>query len=97
MTAQETMDGSPALVEEEHISIKFQAGPIRENRVNGTTIERVTELLIRRLEGFQRGPFECEENAQAILAYKDALGFLEQRTSNRREQGVEGKNEPHSS
>ena len=97
MTQQETMDGSPSVIDRRYIHIEFQRGPLDINDVNGTTIEEVAGVLIARLRGFQRGPFKCDENEQAILAFKDAIGFLEVRTRNRQEQGVEGKNEPHTS
>jgi len=57
--SQESMDGSSPLVQEPFIDIKFQLGPIQEVGVNGTTIERVLELLKIRLGGFQQGPFRC--------------------------------------
>ena len=64
MSEQETMDGSPALVEvngsnkfadhpqdpgQTYIRIKFQAGPLPEG-VNGCSIEDVIDVLVARLE-----------------------------------------------
>jgi len=95
-TAQESLDGSVALVEpHEHIRIKFQCGPIKEHGVNGTTIEEVIGLLVARLEGFQSGPFRCRENALAITKLEEARLWLYERTRKRQEQGVEGVNAPH--
>lgn len=94
---QETMDGSPACVRDAagFINIKFQCGPIKEHGVNGTSIENVIALLVQRLEGFQAGPFACEENAAAIAWLKDAVLELEQRTTKRVAAGVEGTNQSH--
>lgn len=76
--------------------IHFQFGPIDEVGINGTTIEDVAEVLTERLRGFQRNPtFACRENALAITAFEEGINWLLQRTRRRQEQGVEGRNEPH--
>ena len=107
MTTQEAMDGSPATsllfnrkndpgVEHgPYGEIKWQLGPVQEVGVNGTTIEDVLEVCIARMQGFQRGPFACRENALAITAMEEARNWLLQRTRARQEQGVEGVNAPH--
>lgn len=107
MTQQETLDGSPALVtlhgsrkfgyqsEEPYVTIKFQAGPLKEVGVNGCSIEDVIDVLVDRLEGFQKGPFRCRENALAITKLEEAKQWLLYRTSKRQAQGVEGTNAPH--
>lgn len=92
---QETMDGSPALVETEYIRIKFQAGPIQEVGVNGCSIKDVIEVLVNRLEGFNEGPFRCRENSLAITHLQEAQNWLYRRMRLRQEQGVEGFNKPH--
>ncbi len=94
---QEAMDGSPATARDAagYIHIKFQCGPIEEHGVNGTSLENVIALLIGRLEGFQRGPFRCQENEGAIEHLKQANVSLEARTRKRVEKGVEGTNKPH--
>lgn len=92
---QESMDGSPSHVQEAYIDLKFQCGPILENGVNGTTIEEVIDVLVRRLEGFQAGPFRCRENALAITKLEEGRMWLTERTRKRKEQGVEGTNAPH--
>jgi len=93
--SQESMDGSSPLVQEPFIDIKFQLGPIQEVGVNGTTIERVLELLKIRLGGFQQGPFRCRTNALAITKIEEAQMWLEERTKQRVAQGVEGTNQKH--
>lgn len=110
MKAQETMDGSPALVEvfgstkfggpalttnDPYIRIKFQAGPLHEVGINGCSIEDVVDVLVTRLNGFQKGPFRCRENALAITKLEEAKQWLLYRTSKRHQQGVEGTNAPH--
>jgi len=77
------------------IDVLFQVGPIGEVGVNGCAIEDVIDVLIARLEGFQRGGFACGENENALSKLKAAKGWLEQRTSARQAQGVEGTNQPH--
>lgn len=107
MSEQETMDGSPALVTvrgstkfnhpdgDIYIQIKFQAGPLKEVGVNGCSIEDVIDVLSNRLEGFQKGPFRCRENALAITKLEEAKQWLLYRTDKRQAQGVEGTNAPH--
>ena len=104
----ETMDGSAARVrimgsskfstqvaDEVWIDLKFQAGPIQEVGVNGCSIEDVIDVLRERLEGYQRGPFRCRENALAITKLEEAKHWLLERTRKRQTQGVEGTNQPH--
>jgi hypothetical protein len=104
---QEAIDGSPCLVDlndgpaepERALSdygfIRFQCGPVAEAGVNGATIEIVTEKLIDRLVGFQRGEFACDENREAIEHYSAALAALQRRTARRWEQRVEGTSQKH--
>ena len=91
----ESMDGSPVRIHEPFIDIQFQAGPIKEHGVNGTTIERIISVLVTRLEGFQKGPFRCRENALAITKLEEARQWLNERTQKRQAQGVEGTNTAH--
>jgi len=92
LEAQESLDGTMSFIEEEYIKIKFQCGPIKEHDENGTTIELVAQVLIDRLEGFQKGPFKCRENALAITKFQEAIHWLEDRTKGRQDRGVEGTN-----
>lgn len=95
---QELVDGTPAVVHlGDYGSIRFQLGPIAEVGVNGTTIEDVIDVLIARLEGFNRGPLRCRENSLAITSLEEARNWLLQRTRTRVSQGVEGVNQPHTS
>lgn len=81
----------------EYIYIKFQEGPIKENGVNGVQVEDVINVLVNRLDGFQKGGFPCRENALAITKLEEARLWLNERTRKREEQNVEGKNEVHMS
>ncbi len=91
------IDGSASPKKDSYGFIRFQDGPVLENGVNGTSMEEVTKVLIARLEGYQRGPFPCEENAKALGMFQSALAWLDERTARRRDQGVEGKNVAHRS
>ena len=73
--------------------IKFQEGPILESGVNGLAQEDLLAIVIDRLQGFQSGDFACGENGRALEALEMALGWLRQRTADRRTRGVEGINE----
>lgn len=92
---QETLDGSPSTVRDAagYVNIKFQCGPVQEHGVNGTSIENVIDLLVARLEGFQKGPFACRTNALAITNLQQARMWLEERTRERERRGVEGTNQ----
>lgn len=70
--------------------LRFQKGPIAEEGYNGITNEVLLAVLIDRMEGFQSGPFACEENKQALYSLKDAWAHLNRRTKQRIERGVEG-------
>ncbi len=71
--------------------IEFQRGALSEAGFNGVSDESVLSVLIDRLRGFQSGPFSCRENALAITKMEEALHWLNARTKDRKERGVEGK------
>lgn len=75
--------------------IDFQNGPIAINGVNGLTQEVLLAIVIDRLEAFQRGPFACKDNEDALGMIKGGLTCLLKRTQRRMEQGVEGTHEKH--
>lgn len=68
----------------------FQNGPIGEVGVNGITHEALLAIVTDRLEGFQRGPFACEDNREALAHLGAAREALLRRTRGRVERGVEG-------
>lgn len=84
---------APILVRQE---IQFQHGPVGENGINGVQNEDILKLLAMRLRAFNSA-FPCRENSIAITKVEEALLWLEHRTAVRVEQGVEGKNEAHTS
>ena len=71
-------------------SVKFQKGPVQENGVNGCFMEDLIAIAIDRLEGFQSGDFPCRENALALTKLEEALHWLNHRTNDRQNRGVEG-------
>ena len=89
---QEIQDGSPAHVQRPFIDIKFQLGPVTEFGVNGCHNEDVLDVIVKRLLGFQSGPFACRENALALTKLEEAKMWLEERTRRRQRQGIEGTN-----
>jgi len=93
--AQEKMDGTRALIEQPHLKIKFQLGPVKEVGENGCQIPDVIRVVIDRLNGFNRegAPFRCRENSLAVTKLEEALHWLRHRTLEHEARGVEGKNE----
>lgn len=75
---------------EDATEILFQNGPIPEKGTNGITQEALLEIVIDRLRSFQSGPFASRENAIALTKIEEAKMWLQQRTRNRIERGVEG-------
>lgn len=76
------------------VRLPFQHGPIREAGPNGLTNETLLAIVRDRLEGFQRGPLACEENALALIGVCSALDWLDRRTAEREARGVEGTHKP---
>ena len=57
---------------------------------NGTTLEEMLRVTIERLKDLNNR-FSCRENALAITKCQEALFWLNERTRDREERGVEGK------
>ena len=70
--------------------IEFQNGPIAEVGVNGITKEALLAIVIDRLRCFQAGPYDCDENAEALAHAEQSLNWLKSRTTKRIKLGVEG-------
>ena len=79
------------------LSIEWQSGVVGSSGHNGAFLEDVVEAAIQRLRFFQGTKFACRENALAITKLEEANMWLEQRTKNRVEQGVEDTYEVHAS
>jgi hypothetical protein len=73
--------------------IEFQSGPIEGNGVNGIQMEDLLAIVMDRLEGFQRGPYKCEQNELAHDAIHEAMDHLNNRTQKRIALGKEGTHE----
>ena len=73
-------------------TVNFQNGPIGEKGVNGCTQEDLLAIVIDRLRHFQVGAFACRENALALTRIEEALHWLNHRTADRLNRGVEGQN-----
>lgn len=61
-------------------TLTFQRGDPAKVGVNGLSIESLFAVGLDRLEGFQSGPFACEENATAIAGLKGVLNALAARS-----------------
>lgn len=70
--------------------VSFQNGPINEVGVNGQTHEAYLAILIHRLEGFQSGKYSCHDNQVALDHLEAARMWLQKRTIDRMNRGVEG-------
>lgn len=70
--------------------IRFQNGPIKEAGINGITHEALLAIIIDRLEGFQSGPYKCDDNQEALNHLLGAQEVLHRRTKARLARGVEG-------
>ena len=72
--------------------LDFQNGPVGADGegVKGITNESLLAVLIDRLQGFQAGPYACDENAHALGHAHNCLAALHERTKRREAAGVEG-------
>ena len=75
------------------LRIRFQKGPLKENKYNGIRNEDLLSIIIDRLNGFQEGPYRCRENGKALVDLYGALQWLRERTKKREKRGVEGTSE----
>lgn len=71
--------------------IVFQNGGISEVGVNGISNESLLAIVADRLDKFQEGKFNCQENGKALSYIRLALEQLKFRTRKRTERGVEGR------
>lgn len=75
------------------IRLPFQHGPVKKAGVNGITNEALLAVVIDRLQGFQTSEYSCRENAVALTHLETALLWLQKRTRDRVQRGVEGTNQ----
>lgn len=75
-------------------AIEWQNGPLAVDGVrrepNGAFVEDVIAAVVGRLKHYQSTQFACHWNEQAIVALESALSYLDARTKERTERGVEG-------
>ena len=92
-------DGNPAggVTEGLGINIHWQDGPLAVSgervQPNGAFVEGVIAAALDRIQHYQRvsgGKFACRENALAITKLEEALHWMDHRTADRVERGVEG-------
>lgn len=76
-----------------NVPLHFQAGPVAENGTNGLTNEVLLAIVADRLEHFQKGPFPCGANEEALGHVRKALAWLFARTRDRVNRGVESLNQ----
>ncbi len=76
------------------IDIVWQDGPLgrgaERKEPNGAFVEGVVQAAIGRIQFYQASPFACRENAIALTHLETALLWLNKRTQDREERGVEG-------
>lgn len=72
---------------------RFHTGLLGDDGPRGITNEVLLAIVMDRLEGFQSGPFACEQNAGALKALEVARAWLAERTRVRQARGVEGTRE----
>jgi len=70
--------------------ISFQKGPIKESGENGCHNEDLIAIVIDRLQSLNQGDFKCRENSVAITKLEESLMWLNKRTQDRLDRGVEG-------
>ena len=77
------------------LNVKFQTGPVEvEGGRKGAFIEDLLAIVVDRLKWYQTGQFACRENAVALTHIQTAGFWLEERTRDRQERGVEGTYDP---
>jgi hypothetical protein len=73
--------------------LRFQKGNPADG-INGISNESLLAVIRDRLEGFQAGPFACEENKHALAWIISAMDILAARSMRRDLRGVEGTQQP---
>lgn len=75
-------------------TISWQNGPLQRGEErqepNGAFVETIIDAVIARIQFYQDSKFACMENEAALMHLRHALAWLETRTLNRENRGVEG-------
>lgn len=77
-----------------YANIKFQTGNPKKVGVNGTSMQEVANLLIERLDIFQKSSMLDEYTIFAIRELEKVIDILDNRMKNRIEMGVYGEQLP---
>lgn len=91
--------GNPAggMVSGTGLTITWQNGPLgrgaERKEPNGAFVEDVLDAAKQRMLYYQRSPFRCNENDDAIMHIQRALDCLHARTAAREARAVEGTHE----
>lgn len=76
------------------LQITWQNGPLSVDGLrkepNGCFVETVIAAALDRIQYYQASKFNCRENALAVTKLEEALHWLNHRTANRKNRGVEG-------
>lgn len=72
-----------------HVRIRWQSGTIKDEGVNGASVEEVLRICISRLE-YLNDELPCVENLGALNEMRSALNWLDARTNDRIKRKVEG-------
>ena len=93
VTNDSDVNGNPAggYVRGVGIDIAWQNGVlgVRDLR-NGAFVEDVIAAAVQRIEYYNSTKFTCRENSLAITHLQEALHWLQHRTRDREDRGVEG-------
>ena len=82
-------------------SIDWQNGPLVDPETrerlepNGAFMEDVLLAVKLRMVHLNAGKFQCRENALAITKIEEAMHWMQHRTSERQNLGIEGTHETH--
>jgi hypothetical protein len=71
------------------LSFTLQNGPIKEVGVNGCQVDTLIHAAKTIIQGLNN-KFPCRENSLAITKLEEAIHWLDARTKNRQDRGVEG-------
>ena len=71
------------------LSFTLQDGPIKESGINGVQVDTLIHAARQIIHGFNK-KIPCRENALALTRLDEALHWLNARTKDREQRGVEG-------
>lgn len=73
------------------IEVQFQAGPRMEPGSKVGILESaLLAIMADRMEGFNKGPYSCRENAIVLTKIQEAMHWLKHRADARAKRGVLG-------